>query len=195
MATKEIDKMEGLKINMEKAKKVWIQAKMNLAKVRGEIDKYEAKKEQITKDLQGAEDVLSNAEDARHRALQLLVTEEMTKSQVDEIKKKHEQAKAEMEDYATMSDIVDGKLLELGKALGELNMEAEQGRRVFWNSVTEILIEETLKNPIALRACISYDMTSGFLRPGDFFEEKIMKRLTIGDSEKIKSELIAQYTK
>jgi chromosome segregation ATPase len=192
VAEKEIDKTEELKSNVEKAKKAWVQAKKKVDETRDEIDKYEAKKEQLTIELREAEDILSNSEEARHKALQLLAIGGITKAQFNEIKKKHEQTKAEMEDYTDMLDIVNNRIVNLGKELGEASNVAREQESLFWHSVTELLIEETLKNPIAIKACLSYH---GFLRPGDFFNDRILRRLTEGEIKKMRDDLIEEYAK
>jgi chromosome segregation ATPase len=192
-ATKEMDKTEELRANVEKAKKTWVQAKKKVSEIRGEIDKYEAKKEQLTIELREAEDVLSNSEEARQKGLQMVVAGETTKAQFSEVKKKHEQTKAEMEDYTSMLDIATDRITELSVEYENATRAAIEKESLFWNYVTQLLIEEVLKNPIAIMACLAY---RGHLEPGDFFEDKILKEaVRTGLTEKIKLDLFDQYAK
>lgn len=195
MATKESSKMEELKANMKKAKEAWIQSKENMDRLNRENEDLEEKKKQISEKLQEADSTPSNIEDERHEAIQLLVVGKITEDQFNEMKKKHERAKQSREDYVEMLDAVDDKLMKLVHERTELNREEMERKNALWNCVANILIEEALENPIAIKACIAYMQTSGYLRPGDIFEKKILRRLTEEDRKKIIFELIEQYAK
>ncbi len=164
-------------------------------KLNGEIEDIERRKEQISEQLEQSDSALSRIEDERSTAIQSLVLGKITEAQFDEMRKKHEQAKQNREDYAEMLDVASDNILKLANERAELARKEEECRRVFWMHVSNILIEEAIEDSVVIRACISYDLTSGHLRPGDFFEDKIMRRLTKEDYEKIRLALIEQYTK
>lgn len=195
MATKELDKMERLKADMQKAKKAWAQSKENMDQLNRENEDLEKRKAQISEKLQEAENTLSNIEGERREAIQLLVVGKITEGQFNEIKKKHEHAKQSREDYAEMLDVADDKLMKRSHERTEINREEAECRNAFWRCVTNILTEEALETPIAIKACIAHMQTSSYLEPEDYFKEKILRRLTEEDRKKIVFELTEQYTK